>query len=247
MDSLGDRMKSYERDYEQRLMPQVPAIIRLDGKGFHNVTKNMDRPFDQDFCNLMHDITRNLIDYSNAIVGYHQSDEITLVLYNENPQGELFFAGKCNKLNSILASKASRVYNERAAHRFLTLNQEKFFKEGLFDCRCFSVPTKWEAINCLRWREQDATRNSIQMAARSMYSHQECENKNCSQLQDMMHEKGVNWNDYPSFFKRGAYFNKYGNLDLPPLNKITNPVEVIFNNEKPAIDGDNNDKSTVSA
>lgn len=114
-DSLGDRMKSYERAYEQRLMPQVPAIVRLDGKGFHKVTSKMDRPFDQDFIDVMHHVTFTLVDYSNAHIGYHQSDEITLVLYNDNPQGELFFAGKCNKLNSVLASKASRIYNEMAA------------------------------------------------------------------------------------------------------------------------------------
>lgn len=238
-DSLGDRMKSYERDYEQRLMPQVPVIIRLDGKGFHKVTSKMDKPYDAAFIKIMQLLTHQLVRYSNAVVGYQQSDEITLVLYNDNPQGELFFAGKCNKLNSVLASYATWWYNTTASLCRLMGDRakEKFDNYGLFDCRCFSVPNKWEAINCLRWREQDATRNSIQMAARSMYSHSECENKNCSQLQDMMHDKGVNWNNYPADFKMGSYWTRSGKLDIPPINKVVNPVEVIFDNEQYLTEG----------
>ena len=46
------------------------------------------------------------------------------------------------------------------------------------------------------------------MAAQSVYSHKQLHGKNTSEMQDMLHEKGINWNDYPAFFKRGQYVRR---------------------------------------
>jgi len=72
-----------------------------------------------------------------------------------------------------------------------------------FDSRAFLIPYD-EVANYFIWRQQDATRNSIQMVARSMYSHKELAGKKTSALHDMLMEKGVNWNDYPTVCKRGC-------------------------------------------
>jgi tRNA(His) 5'-end guanylyltransferase len=77
-----------------------------------------------------------------------------------------------------------------------------------FDCRVYNVPTLDEAVNSFLWREQDATKNSISMAAQSVYSHSELMNKNGSDKQEMLFQKSINWNDYPSFFKRGTYVQR---------------------------------------
>jgi tRNA(His) 5'-end guanylyltransferase len=89
-------------------------------------------------------------------------------------------------------------------------NQEihKFYPDkplAEFDCRVWNVPNRTEAANTILWREFDATKNSISMAARAYYSDKQCLGKNSSEKQDMLMEKGVNWNDYPVFFKRGTY------------------------------------------
>lgn len=75
----------------------------------------------------------------------------------------------------------------------------------MFDCRAWQVPSKTEATNTLLWRELDAAKNSISMAARSLFSHKELQGKSGSEMQEMMFGKGVNWNDYPAFFKRGTF------------------------------------------
>ena len=73
-----------------------------------------------------------------------------------------------------------------------------------FDARCFNVP-KEEVVNCLIWRQQDATRNSIQALAQNFYSQKQLSGLKCSQLQDKMFtEKGVNWNNLSTYQKRGA-------------------------------------------
>ena len=44
IDSLGDRMKSYEAVSDGKLVDRVPVIIRIDGKAFHTLTKGINKP-----------------------------------------------------------------------------------------------------------------------------------------------------------------------------------------------------------
>ena len=74
----------------------------------------------------------------------------------------------------------------------------------MFDSRVFTIP-KEEVNNCVLWRQQDATRNSIQSVAQANFSHKQLQNKNCLELQEMLlQEKGINWNDIPTHLKRGS-------------------------------------------
>lgn len=210
-DSLGDRMKFYESigAAAERLMPLVPVMIRLDGKAFHTFTKGMQKPFDYGLMELMKETTKFLVQETNAKLGYTQSDEITLViLNNESMNSQIYLDGRIAKINSILGARCSVYFNARLAE-FLPakagLPPERL---PIFDCRCWNVPTQTEAANAVLWREQDATRNSVQMAARAVYSHRQCHLKNNSELQDMLHEKGINWNDYPSHAKRGCFIQQ---------------------------------------
>jgi hypothetical protein len=43
------------------------------------------------------------------------------------------------------------------------------------------------------------------MAARALYAHDELHGRSAAELHDLLFARGVNWNDYPAFFKRGAY------------------------------------------
>jgi tRNA(His) 5'-end guanylyltransferase len=78
-----------------------------------------------------------------------------------------------------------------------------FQKIAHFDCRAFVLPEN-ELCNYFIWRQQDATRNSIQMLAQSLYSQKELNGKNTSELQEMTFQKGKNWNDVETKFKRGS-------------------------------------------
>ena len=198
---LGDRMKSYESRYDQRLLPMVPVLARLDGRAFHSFTSGLDRPFHKGLVELMIRTTEQLVEKSNARCGYTQSDEITLVWLSESFDSEIFFGGRLQKMCSVLSSCATAIFNESIPG----LVPEKAGSLAEFDCRVWQVPTRDEAANAFVWREQDAVRNSIQSAARSIYSDRDCFKKSSSQLQDMLHESGVNWNDYPTAFKRGTY------------------------------------------
>jgi tRNA(His) 5'-end guanylyltransferase len=103
-----------------------------------------------------------------------------------------------------LSAMASVFFNRKLAEYL----PEKADKMPRFDARVYNVPTLDEAVNSFLWRELDATKNSISMAAQVFYSHSELMGKNSSDKQEMLFQKGINWNDYPDFFKRGTYVQR---------------------------------------
>lgn len=96
-------------------------------------------------------------------------------------------------------------YNGKLDDDELTSSYKRSLKTGaMFDARCFNIP-KEEVTNCILWRQQDATRNSISSAGQAHFSHKQLEGLNSNQIQELLfQEKGINWNDYPTKFKRGS-------------------------------------------
>jgi tRNA(His) guanylyltransferase len=131
------------------------------------------------------------------VLSYQQSDEVSVLVHGyRRHASEAWFDNAVQKMVSVAASRATAAMASAAALYW----QDKSL--ALFDARAFVLPEA-DVCNYFVWRQQDATRNSIQMAARAVFSHRECDRKNTSQLQDMLHAKGINWNDYPTSFRRG--------------------------------------------
>lgn len=200
--SLGNRMKVYERVSKTKLMRRTPVIIRLDGKAFHTWTRqltNVDDSLDiEPYGNIMHEMMRHTTLYlmsniQNAVFAYSQSDEISILLNDWNTlKTDQWFDGSIQKIASVSASMATASFNTSSD-----------LTPGLFDARVFNLPVD-EVANYFVWRQQDATRNSIQMLGQFYFSHKQLHGKNVSQVQDMlMMEHGVNWNDVDTRKKRG--------------------------------------------
>ena len=157
-------------------------------------------------------------------IAYTQSDEITLVLVDyQSREASAWFDSNIQKMVSVSASMATLAFNKSFAKYvqkwmddyFEAWNHsdwedkyletlEKRVATAMFDSRVFTLP-KEEVVNCLIWRQQDATRNSIQMVGQANFSHNELHGKSCNMIQDMLHEqRGINWNDFPTHKKRGS-------------------------------------------
>lgn len=221
-DNFGDRMKEYEAaETGRRFMSLLPIYARIDGRCFSGFTKDMARPFDVNMSRMMIETTKYLVEKSHALIGYTQSDEINLVWLQYNYDSEMFFGGKVHKLTSVLASLVTAKFHELCSDK---LRQ----RMPTFDCRAFQLPNKTEAANAFLWREKDATKNAISMAARSFYSSKQLHSKSSSEMQEMIFQKGQNFNDYPTFFKRGTFvrriveereFTKEELVDIPPPHR----------------------------
>lgn len=244
MSTLGDRMKSYEQQFtSDKTMPLIPTLVRIDGRSFSSWTRGLEKPYDINMHNIMRATTEELVkEFSGVVVGYTQSDEISLVLLQRGSSSQLAFDGKIFKMNSNIASYATAVFNSLVPEYL----PEKVGHLATFDCRTWQVPNEEEACNYLIWREQDARRNSISGAAQSVYSHKELHKKNSKDMLDMLIAKGINWNNYPDFFKRGTYLartfvdRKYTTEELERLparhEARSNPDLVVTRSETVELD-----------
>ena len=217
-DNLGDRMKTYENVTRTYLTRRTPVIIRIDMKAGHTFTRGFDKPFDEVFVKSMQETMKYLCEnIEGCVLGYTQSDEITLVLCDyKKLTSQAWFDNNIQKICSVSASMATMTFNRAFAKLALTVMDDSLIsspywdkktngvKEAMFDSRVFNIP-KEEVNNCLLWRQQDATRNSIQSVAQANFSHKQLEGKNCKELQEMLlREKGVDWNKYPTYLQRGS-------------------------------------------
>lgn len=187
------RMKEYEKVYQNMLIPHVPIIVRIDGKAFHSYTKNCVIPFDAGLSYAFQEATLELYkEIGTFKLAYGQSDEVSILIYNPDTNSQEYFGGKLFKLISILSSIFTFHFN----------NKSYVNKPAFFDCRVFQLPVS-EVVNYFIWRQKDATRNSVQMLAQANFSHKELHRKSISNMQDMLIDKGINWNDLPTVNKRG--------------------------------------------
>lgn len=213
LDPLGNRMKLlYERATHVHLPGRTHTVIRVDGRAFHTYTRDLTKPFDVE---LMEDLTttaRALCEtIQGAYLAYAQSDEISVLAYDARAnQSEAWFDGDLQKIVSVAASIATTHFANarwlRALERAAPDERVRLTRTATFDARAFTIPDPVEAANYLIWRQRDAVRNSISMAARAYMSHRQCEGLTSDQLQDALHQlHGVNWNDYDPRFKRGTW------------------------------------------
>lgn len=263
-DDLGDRMKMYEKQEAGRhFMPLIPVVARLDGRAFHSFTKGLIQPYDERLMKCMVNTTKALVQQTNAVIGYRQSDEITLIWPGADKLEEVWFGGRVQKMCSLLAAIATIEFNAQVRQ---LLPPAYASKSPVFDCRVWQVPDEVEATNVLVWRENDAVKNSIMAMALSVAGHKAVFGKKQAEQLDIIHRGGQNWNQSPDWAKRGTYVSRQRvskpftneelatlppkhraltnpelvvdrvelrEFNLPRINTISNRVDVVFRGAKP--------------
>lgn len=251
-DALGTRMKEfYEYIPKTKLMRRCPVALRIDGKAFHTFTRGFQKPFDRVLVKSMQRTMKYLCEnIQGCVFGYTQSDEITLILVDyQKLTSCAWFDYEVQKMCSVAASMATMAFNkffaeeveiEKLTYKTSLVPQcvetqkkiqeyhttlDKAVKKGaMFDCRAFNIP-KEEVTNLVYWRQLDASKNSIQMVARTFFSDNQLHKKNTSEMQDMLfNEYKVNWNSYPTYLKRGSACIKNDgtwcvDIDMPILKE----------------------------
>lgn len=221
-DDFDREMRVYEESLDQYILPDMYLVARLDGRSFTRLTKEVCRfeaPFDVQFRDLMTDTVKALMNAGFRIVyGYTESDEMSLLFHpNDNT-----FGRKVRKINTTLAGEASAAFS-------LALG-----RVGTFDCRVVPLPNKSRVVDYFLWRQEDAHRNSLNShcywALRKEGQTQnaattELEGKSVSYKNELLFQKGINFNDLPAWQKRGIgiYFT---NVDKEGINPITNETVI---------------------
>lgn len=193
--ALGDRMKRYEAATRTLLPRRTYSVIRVDIRAAHSYLRGAAKPFDETFMHDIDAVAEALCqEITGSVFAYTQSDEISVLITDfASEHTEPWFGGVVAKQLSISAALATAVLNERRPG-----------KRALFDSRAFTIADPVEVANYFLWRQRDAVRNSISMAAQAHFSHKRLHGVNGGGMQELLFtEAGINWNDYPDGCKRG--------------------------------------------
>ena len=193
-DELGRRFK---REYEDALRLSLPRhsynIVRIDGRGFHTFTANLERPYCRQLADALDQAALQLCrEMIGCRLAFGQSDEYSFLLSDvEKEDSPLWFDGNVQKIVSVSASLFTGAFNE------------SFQSVAAFDSRVIAIPKRSEVAKYFLWRQLDAEANSLNMLASAHYSHDELLRKSTAEKHDLLHAKGLNWAAQPSDFKRG--------------------------------------------
>lgn len=202
---LGDRMKAYEAVETDRVFEiGKPIYARMDGRGFSKFTSGMKKPYDEAMSQAMIETTKYLVEETHASIGYVQSDEISLV-WKHTEQLQAFFGGRKDKMLSTLSALTTAKFLSIAMLEWPEKCAERL---PVFDARVIQMPDKEEIANMILWRCIDARKNSISMAAHSHFGTKPIHKKSSSERLKMLKDDGIDWNEYPDFFKYGTFIQK---------------------------------------
>lgn len=229
MDALGDRMKAYEDEFNIKIEPYYPFIIRLDGKNFSKFTNGFKKPFDPEFVKAMVLTMNDLVEKFNPNTGYCHSDEITLVFPPACTKEEFDAKenksihphdGRVIKFCTVLSGYCSARFNnhisslirEKPSEYPKTFLEKVESNECCFDARPLKFPfdKPGEVVNHMIWRSvYDCHRNAVSTYARYMLGHKKATGLNSAQMIDEMKKLKLDWeNDVPMHLKHGVYAKK---------------------------------------
>eukprot|EP00929_Paragymnodinium_shiwhaense_P015759 TRINITY_DN123864_c0_g1_i1.p1 TRINITY_DN123864_c0_g1~~TRINITY_DN123864_c0_g1_i1.p1 ORF type:complete len:362 (-),score=65.12 TRINITY_DN123864_c0_g1_i1:273-1358(-) len=147
--------------------------LRLDGTGFSKVVKHLRRNgvlepsgFSQHFADIMRHCCQRLMEDFHAVVGYTQSDEMTVVIppasVVRGEQQVHLRGGRVVKLCTVAAGMVTAMFNAKIARLCLDkdLRPDDYLLSH-FDCRLGHYSTWEEARSVLLWRAYDCSVNGV--------------------------------------------------------------------------------------
>lgn len=248
-ETLQDKGKRLQKERDYKLDVDKYILVHVDGRSFSQMVKNkFKKPFDDNFIRMMNETAIYLCEnVQGAKVAYVQSDEISLLLKKNTPDGDIFFGGRLCKMQSIIASLATARFNQLMAIEAIKSRANYYaseldklgsanvsiysvkdavdFMETMpiyqFDCKVWDVDTANDAFAWFLFRNIDCVRNSKQQVAQTYISHKELLGKQTDEQISILKEKtGIDWYAFPEC-------QKYGRI----IDKTTVDAEREFNGE----------------
>ncbi len=222
-DDLGRRMK---QDYEDALRLVLPrrtyVVVRIDGRGFHTFTKDLERPYSRPLADALDQAALGLCqEMIGCRFAFGQSDEYSFLLTDfEKEDAALWFDGNVQKIVSVSASLFTAYFSRAYPSTKIAA------KIAAFDSRVLVISQRSEVERYFLWRQLDASANSLNMLASAHYTHSELVGKSNTEKHEMLFAKGLNWAKQPADFKRGRMVRRGDDqrwevdLAVPVFNRV---------------------------
>lgn len=212
-----------------------PLVVRLDGSGFSRYTKDLCRPFDLTYRQIMVEVSKDLAVHYQADLFYTQSDEITLVWFNMSYIGRhgvnnvLPFDGRHKKIISETAGRCTSMFNKLTYERM----PHKRGQIAYFDSRAYQPYTDDIALLSVRWRILDSIKNAVNQCLYFLEpNHNKFKGvKHQDRIKLLRDHETFDWDGTPSWLKEGTLMYKakvlkdVGDLThIPEKYRPTSPV-----------------------
>jgi tRNA(His) guanylyltransferase len=207
--TLKLRIEGYEAISDYKLLPRVPLIICVNGRGFAKVTQLLDKPYCPKFAECMTStMLRLCTDVEGALFGYQHNDEIVIVARNDyNNETNPWYDNRLQKIGSVTSAIATSHFNRYASGISLDVSGDP-----IFTSKVFTTPNIGEAVNTLVYKQQQNFHTSIQFAC--VYQLISKHDKNTirdmlgglsmDEKIDLLAQEGTDFNAYPLAFRRGV-------------------------------------------
>lgn len=216
------RQREYENSYNHSIIKRIPVIIKIDGRSFLKVTKNIQKPFCNKTMMIFSDVMLSLVkQIDGAIFGYQYSDKIIIILKNDKTLDTNPWFG--NKIQDMASNSASI-----ASYEFLTnfwnMNNAPNLEGALtFKSKAFPVPDINEAVNYIIYRQfkcmEHAINQSVFTFLKKKYGNATAnmlEGKSIEDRKQILKESSIDFEDYPVHFRNGVV-----TYQIPTLHKTT--------------------------
>ncbi len=194
-------------------LPVGPFFVRLDGWGFHSLTKKLKlrQPYDKKFAGWMAAVAKTFFVPFNPTLAYIFSDEINFLFLKRTS-----FA-RIEKIDSVFAGLASSAFTKMTDHL------------AAFDCRIIPIP-KTKIVPYLVWRQAECFRNhnnawSYWVLRKQGLSPTAAANRlsglKTTQLKKLCARAGVDLNRTPVWQRSGIllYWKDYQKRGWDPIKK----------------------------
>lgn len=184
------------------------VVVRVDGRKFSKLSTELGlkKPYDNDFTNLMCEVSREFFKEFAPKFIYTFSDEINILL------ADVPFNGRVEKINSVFAGFISASFQKNLMNieKFRNITEKQDTRPVSFDSRIIPL-SKDGTITYFKNRQSEAWSNCINgysyWKLREKYDKSRCveilNKKKSSELHDLLFENGLNISEVPSWQRRG--------------------------------------------
>lgn len=199
-------------------------VLRLDGRNFSQLSRKLEfeKPYDIEFVKIITESSRQLFKEFSPRFIYTFSDEVNLLL------GEIPFAGRVEKIDSVLASFLSSAFTREIMAQDKFKEKLKGTKPISFDSRLIPLSDQG-IVEYFQWRQAESWRNCLNgysyWKLRETHFQDESihilHKKKSSQLHELLFQKGINLAEMPSWQRRGVGIYKK-EFEVEGINPLTN-------------------------
>lgn len=214
----------YENTPFNFLKRNLPAVILISGEEYQKFTEKFQKPYDSIFLSSM----QNTLVYMcsqipGCIMGYTKEFDMTIIFNSpSNIETPSWYNFDINKITTLTASMATLKFNktfEKSAKTYVMSGNNfdetrKFtamqgyvsaIEEGaLFTSKTFNIQPD-QIADYLFLQQKQTIDNAVHEMGLEYFKEAELADKSSSDIQFMVFDKsGINFDSYPSEFKRGT-------------------------------------------